>query len=175
MKPLKRLLSIRRVTCILFIFAIIFSVQIGRVNATISFWIAKEKMLIPRGQSVVLVEDELIYVIGGVDRTNGMALASMEIYDLATNSWSTGASLPNATRGAAGTKGLDGILYVISGAGLGQNSVQAYNPTTNTWTLKTNIPKSVWAADAATGEDGSIYVIGGSGGADLCTNIQSYF
>ncbi len=171
MKPLKRLLSVRRVTCILFIFAIIFSVQIGRVNATISFWIAKEKMLIPRGQSVVLVEDELIYVIGGVDRTNGMALASMEIYDPMTNSWITGAPLPNAAAGAAGAKGLDGILYVISGAGLGQNSVQAYNPTTNTWTLKTNIPKSVWAADAATGEDGNIYVIGGLGGSDL---VQVY-
>jgi len=171
MKPLKRLLPIRRVSCILFIFIIIFSVQIGLVDATISTWIAKEEMLMPRGQSVVIVGDGLIYVIGGVDRTNAMALASMEIYDPVTNSWITGAPLPNAAAGAAGTKGLDGTVYVISGAGPGRSSVQAYNPSINTWTLKTDIPVSVWAADAATGEDGNIYVIGGSDGPDL---VQVY-
>jgi len=128
-------------------------------------------MQMQKGQSVVIVEGGLIYVIGGVDRNNAMALASMEIYDPATNSWSIGAPLPNATMGAAGTKGLDGTVYVISGAGPGQNSIQAYNPITNTWTLKTDIPRSVWAADAATGEDGNIYVIGGSGGSDL---VQVY-
>ena len=171
MKPLKRLLSVSRVACILFIFIIIFSVQIWQVDATISSWIAKEKMQTPRGQSVVIAEDGLIYVIGGIDRNNEIPLASMEIYNPITDSWSTEAPLLSATMGAAGAKGLDGTVYVISGAGQGQNSVQAYNPTTNTWTLKNDIPVSVWAADAATGEDGSIYVIGGAGGPNL---VQVY-
>jgi N-acetylneuraminic acid mutarotase len=171
MKPLKRLSLIRRVSWIFFIFIIIVSVQIVTVEATIGFWIAKEKMLTARGQAVVIEGDGLIFVIGGIDGNDAIPLSRMEIYDHEMNSWSTGAPLPNATRGAAGAKGLDGTVYVISGAGPGRNSVQAYNPTTNTWTVKTDIPYSVWAADATTGEDGNIYVIGGSGGRDL---VQVY-
>jgi N-acetylneuraminic acid mutarotase len=171
MKPLKKLLPMRQVLGIVFSFIIILSSQIISVDATINSWISKENLLTPRGQAVVIVEDGLIYVIGGIGRNNELPLSSMEIYDPVMNSWITGAPLPNATRGAAGAKGLDGIMYVISGAGPGQNSTQAYNPTTNTWTLKTEIPVSVWAADATTGEDGKIYVIGGFGGPDL---VQVY-
>jgi N-acetylneuraminic acid mutarotase len=154
-----------------FIFIIIVSVQIVSVEATIGAWITKEEMPTARGQAVVIERGGLIYVIGGVDRTNAIPLSRMEIYDPKINTWSTGMPLPNATMGAAGTMGLDGTLYVISGAGPGQKSTQAYNPTTNTWSMKSDIPDPVWEADAATGEDGKIYVIGGSGGPDL---VQIY-
>jgi len=172
LRPLKRLLHVKRILCLPLILIYIFSIQVLPVNATISLWVAKEPMPTPRGQSVVISGDDgLIYVIGGVDSISSTALATVEAYDHVTDSWVRKSPLPNATMGAAGAKSLDGTLYVISGSGPGQKSVQAYNPTMDTWTAKASIPTQVWGADATTGEDGKIYVIGGEEGENL---VQIY-
>lgn len=166
---LKKRLPTKKLCLLLLLF---YFIQVLPVNASISSWIVKKPIPTPRGQSVVISgDDELIYVIGGLNSTNGTALPSVEAYNHVLDIWVTRSPLPKATMGAAGAKGLDGTIYVISGSGPGRESTQVYNPSLDTWTEKAPIPVPVWEADAATGEDGKIYVIGGVGGTNL---VQIY-
>jgi N-acetylneuraminic acid mutarotase len=68
------------------------------------------------------------YVAGGFNNFDG--LAYLDVYDPATNTWSTLAPVPQAGRliGAV----LGGKLFVISGSGT-ERRAYAYNPGNNTW------------------------------------------
>jgi N-acetylneuraminic acid mutarotase len=60
--------------------------------------------------------DGRIYVIGGVPRYGSAeSLATVEIYDPATNSWSEGPSLRTPRHGHAAVATHDGRVYVIGG------------------------------------------------------------
>jgi len=80
-------------------------------------WTTRASMPTARAQAaVVLAPDGLIYVIGGYDSASeSTGLTSVQAYNPTTNTWSTKASLPNATRGATATVGLDGKIYVFGG------------------------------------------------------------
>jgi hypothetical protein len=125
----------------------------------------------PRGQAAVVAGDNgLIYVMGGFDGSS--VLSTVEAYNPMTDTWTTKASMPQPTRGAAFAKGPDGIIYVISGT---ISTVQAYNTTSNTWSIKTPIPVRTWMAGAATGNDGKIYVIGGESPGAPYSNITQIY
>jgi hypothetical protein len=90
------------------------------------------------------VIDGKLYVAGGYNAADGSA-DKLDIYDPATNRWSSGRPLPSA-RSGAGAAVLGGKLYVIGGF-TGESSVQdltdevlAYNPKTNQWTTKAPLP-----------------------------------
>jgi N-acetylneuraminic acid mutarotase len=71
------------------------------------------------------------YVAGGL---NGFTpVADLDVYDVATNTWSTRAPLPTA--GAAIGAVLGGKFYVISMGG-SELHTYVYNPGTNTWQTK---------------------------------------
>jgi N-acetylneuraminic acid mutarotase len=68
-----------------------------------------------------------------------------EVYDIATDTWSTRAPMPSA-RSAIGAAALDGKIYVIGGEGWGDKFTrvfranQAYDPNSNSWAEKAPMP-----------------------------------
>jgi N-acetylneuraminic acid mutarotase len=71
-----------------------------------------------------------IYVFGGEDAVSGTNYNITRIYDIATNTWSTGANMPDVHSFAAGGYiGATGKIYIISGYNTGQ--VTSAQP--NTW------------------------------------------
>ena len=83
---------------------------------------------------------------------------SLDIYNPATNTWST-----RLGRGSTATTGaaLNGKLYVLGGEGDTFNkTVNAYDPVTNTWTNKAPLPEGS-ALGTATSANGKLYYIEG--------------
>jgi uncharacterized repeat protein (TIGR01451 family) len=106
------------------------------------------------------VIDGKIYVPGG--DAEGATLDVLEIYDPATDSWSTGARLPEPLSGAA-VAAYGGKLYTFGGYGASGFVARtyAYDPGTDTWTEKAPMPYGGRAYAAAAELNGKIYVAGG--------------
>ncbi len=126
-------------------------------------WSSAASLLAPRAQHAVEVLNGKIYLWAGYD--GNIEKGDMQVYDVATNSWSVGTPYPNNIRGHAHAVGNNGLLY--SFAGFNGNGVfgtsYSFNPATNAWTAIAPIPFAVWEARAVTGADGRIYVFGGEG------------
>lgn len=111
------------------------------------------------------VLDGKIYAIGGMLSGKGFWRGmrdTVEIYDPATDSWSTGASMPTG-RVWFTTSVVDGKIYAIGGALENKeavSTVEMYDPIANTWETKTPMPTARFLHSAAV-VDGIIYIIGG--------------
>lgn len=130
-------------------------------SRTLAPWAAVASMGVARGQQGSAVIGNKIYSWAGINESNG-ALNSLEIYDIATNTWTSGASLPTGARGVSAAAGADGMLYSVGG----YNSTFAgetyrYNPATNVWTRLASVPNAAWLATGSATSDGRIFVIGG--------------
>ena len=107
-----------------------------------------------------------IHVIGGWQ--NGVRLfeefgiATVEVYDPATDTWGQRADMPTP-RGAFGISKVDGKIYVIGGGSSRSSELQTvemYDPTTDTWESKADMPTlRNWLSASAV--NGIIYAIGG--------------
>lgn len=112
-----------------------------------------------------------IYAIGGRDTgggpCSGTFLASVERYDVLTNTWASVAPLPTPTSDA-GAISSGGKIYVFggcvvnsAGAVVVTHNVEIYDPTTNTWSSGSPMP-TARAGFYGVGIVGSnIYVMGG--------------
>jgi N-acetylneuraminic acid mutarotase len=105
-----------------------------------------------------------LYVAGGTG-TGANSLATLEVYDPATNTWATKAPMPTARDGASGGV-INGKLYVVGGD-IDQNTklttLEVYDPATDTWTTKASMPTSR-SGPGAVAIDGKLYVAGGCRG-----------
>ncbi len=121
-----------------------------------------------------------IYVVGGdADSTFGGTLNSVDIYDIATGAWSSGAPMPAPT-GSAGYVQIDSYLYIVGGWGDGspttnETNTQRYDMATDSWSSGPTFTSA--RADFALAATGSaLYAIGGDadgGGAfDAVTVIE---
>ena len=111
--------------------------------------------------------DGVIYAMGGtwMDWNSGEgAVASMEAYNTANNTWTSKAPMPTP-RALFGAALVDGIIYVIGGFNQSTllATVVAYDPKTDTWTTKAPMP-TPRAAFAIGVLNGQIYVAGGTDG-----------
>lgn len=114
-----------------------------------------------RAASGGLGEDGRIYVFGGYNDTLGATQSATQIYDIATDTWTTGASMPTASSFTSCAVDWP-KFYVIGGTGGGW-SVQIYSATTNSWSSGPSLPVSRIGATAVFNEeDYAIYLIGGS-------------
>jgi N-acetylneuraminic acid mutarotase len=115
-----------------------------------------------------------IYLVGGNNGT--MAVTEVQIYNPATNAWSTGVAYPAATSGASATV-VKNVLYVFGGTSDGvtpSNAVWAFNPKTKTWTSKAAMPTARWLT-AAVVENNIVYVIGGiASPTNFVATVESY-
>ena len=107
-------------------------------DRTLLSWATVASMPTPRsGLAAVTGPDGRIYAIGGLDILRSPEpLATVEAYMVATNTWTTVASLPTPRQLLAAAVGPDGRIYALGGADAAGNplhTVEAYSIITNTW------------------------------------------
>lgn len=116
-----------------------------------------------------------LYLFGGLGSSSE---GKVQIYNPATNGWTTGASIPFAA-GSVNTALINGKVYVAGGivgsTTVGQAAI--YEPTTNTWSAMASMP--LGCNHAAAGTDGKLmYVFGGRDGGNTPSigfdNVQIY-
>lgn len=108
-----------------------------------------------------------IYVPGGY---NGAHITENAIYDIATNSWTTGAPLPVAHTGA--TAAYAGKIYDFGG-NTANTRLDIYDPETNTWTQGADFPTSITYGRAITIGD-YIYYVGGIASNVTTSDVWRY-
>jgi N-acetylneuraminic acid mutarotase len=138
-------------------------------------WSPKSPMPTPRCHLAVVALNGLIYAIGGT-HTDGTAIPSVEIFNPATSSWTTGHAHMPTPRSLLGAGVLDGKIYVVGGSnGSGALAVvEAYDPATDTWSTKAAMPTA--RTDVAVGVlNGILYALGGSTTAGQALNtVETY-
>ena len=103
-------------------------------------------------------------------------MSDFEVYDPATNTWTTKASLPVEKAVYGGVAAIGGTIYAISGhdTSAAVNTMYAYDTATNTWTAKAPAPTSRYAAHWAVAVYGRIYVLGGNVDGGVTKLVESY-
>ena len=120
--------------------------------------------------AAVVGPDNKIYTFGGSDtvssKVSGSAFDTTEVYDPATDEWSSRTPMPNPSSSHAAVLCADGKIYVLGGNhGSDAPPVQdvfIYDPVKDSWEEgpQMNLPRSTLAAVAT--PDGKIYAIGGT-------------
>ena len=121
------------------------------------------------GGGAVLGADDRIYVVGG-GPGDITAVGNVDVYDAATDTWSSGPALPTPRVRLTVTIDQNGKLYAIGGTGVSgiTTLVETYVPGATTWATTADLPLARSAATAAVRLDGGVYVFGGHGaGANL--------
>ena len=118
------------------------------------------------GSAVYYPTTNKIYVFGGTDATTGAVNNLTRIYDIATDTWSSGANMPDVRAFmASGYNPDNGKIYLVSGYNTGdvtsaQPDVWEYDPAANTFTPRLPIPHAVGGAAFGL-VNGHLYVAGG--------------
>jgi len=151
-------------------------------------WQTMSSMPTPRADLTANIVDGKIYLIGGKTYSSISPYYNQtkvnQVYDIATNTWSTNTSLPFALQGYASTV-VDHKIYIIGGArqsiaGIDSstNAVQIYDTQTDTWTTGTPLdsPSSYGAVVATVGvmAPAKIYYIGGYSTGTFSDKTQVY-
>ncbi len=95
-----------------------------------------------------------IYAIGGWDG-DSVAVVTNEMYNPASNNWTTKAPMPTA-RAQFGIVAYEGKIYCIGGG----TTNEVYDPATDTWETKAPMPTARSNVEVSAA-DGKIYVMGG--------------
>jgi len=134
-------------------------------------WSSAASMHDPReGHTATLLSNGKLLIAGGCAGENGnsLGLASAELYDPATGTWTLTGSMTTARVGPTATLLPGGEVLVAGGIDVDQQilwgSAELYNPTTGSWTVtgSLNIARHLHTATLLPG--GKILVVGGSGG-----------
>jgi N-acetylneuraminic acid mutarotase len=114
------------------------------------------------------------YAAGGWG-ASGDPDAKLEIYDIASDTWTTGAADP-APYAGSGSAVLDGRLYAVGGCtatACGATDVSVYDPATDSWSAAAAYPEPVaWQACGAVA--GKLYCAGGTTDAGSITHGYVY-
>lgn len=99
-----------------------------------------------------------VYVIGGTVVSTWQNI--VQIYDIATNTWSTGANTLTTRMGGTAVA-YNGRIYLATGwNGALMNSLEIYDIVSNTWTSGANAPTARYQTRSAL-IGGRMYIIGG--------------
>jgi N-acetylneuraminic acid mutarotase len=104
-----------------------------------------------------------IYVVGG-RRRDLSALARVDAYNVAANTWSQVASIPSARVEPNGATVIQGKLYVAGGLnrdGRSTKTLFVYDPGTNSWSRKADMPQAGGCGGAQGVISGQLYVYTG--------------
>ncbi len=116
-----------------------------------------------------------LYLFGGEDVDTSVVYNTLYIYDVATNTWSTGAVMPDV-RAFMASGYFNGKVYLVGGYNSGSISpaflqVWEYNISTNTYATKTPIPAANGFGGAGYGViGGHLYVAGGRDATNTVIN-----
>ena len=160
--------------------------RLFRYDPATDTWSEREPAPHHHHRAAVGVINGKIYVAGGMTKTlrnevtyeyEPEPFAELDVYDPATNVWTTKASMPTPRWGAAAGV-IDGKLYVAGGRGADLSvlsTMEMYDPASNSWGGRAKMLTGREGAGAAV-LGGVLHVLGGTGGSDtgaLTTN-ESY-
>ena len=106
-----------------------------------------------------------LFMFGGANNTTGTVYNTTRIYDIATNTWTTGAIMPGPRHQMAAGY-YNGKIYLAAGhttvsQGSDSNAIWEYDPVANTWnTSRANMPASLGGPGYGI-INGHLYVAGG--------------
>jgi len=130
-------------------------------NPITDTWTFKESMPTPRMRFAIAAYQGKIYCIGGTtgysSDTKYEHTGVNEVYDPATDSWETRASMPTA-RSCMHANVVGGKIYLIGGEPNGAFN-EVYDPVANTWETKTPMPNGT-SGYASAVVDNKIYIFG---------------
>lgn len=114
-----------------------------------------------------------LYIAGGWG-AGGDPDAKLEIYDPASNTWTTGASSPAPLAGA-GSAVLNGKLYSVGGCttACGSTAVTVYDPSDDSWSTAADYPENV-AWESCGSISGLLYCAGGTNSAGELKSAYAY-
>jgi N-acetylneuraminic acid mutarotase len=139
-------------------------------DPTTGSWTATGSMATPRAfHTATLLPDGRVLVAGGLNNSNNAdaALASAELYDATTGSWTATGSMgtPRAwLSGYTATLLLDGRVLVAGGGEAGTSawaSAELYDATTGSWTATGTMTTARSGYTATLLPDGRVLVAGG--------------
>ncbi len=87
--------------------------SVHRFDPATGSWTSVAPIPHPRVSSTAVVVDDLIYVMGGMDRDGGLP-TSVDVYDPATDEWSEGPSLEGGRSAQCGAS-VGGTAYLVGG------------------------------------------------------------
>jgi N-acetylneuraminic acid mutarotase len=150
--------------------------RLFRYDPATDTWSEREPAPHHHHRAAVGVINGKLYVAGGMTKTllNDVTYeyepepwAELDVYDPATNVWTTKASMPTARWGAASGV-IDGKLYVAGGRGADLSvlsTMEMYDPASNSWGVRAKMLTGREGAGAAV-VGGVFHVLGGTGGSD---------
>jgi N-acetylneuraminic acid mutarotase len=135
-------------------------------------WSQAAHLQVPRHEhAVVTAPGGLIYVVGGITVTadaHAYPLASVEVYDYTSDSWTNERALPTTLELPAAAVGPSGEIDVLGGVLPYESTtlsdsakIWTLDPATHAWSLRGTMPIPRHAAAAAQ-LDGRVYLMGGA-------------
>ena len=113
-----------------------------------------------------------LYIFGGFD-SSGIVQSKVQVYDIASDSWSAGAVLPSP-RANIGATVLNGKIEILGGttgaasaAWVGSTSIFEYSTAGNSWVTKTTVLPAATSERLLFASSSTVYQIGGRSSAVL--------
>ncbi len=103
--------------------------------------------------------------------TQGNSGNGFQIYDIASNSWSSGASIPGSNSYGSALGVYNGLVYLVGGGSSPSVSTYIYNITTNSWSNGIDAPAQ-YQLGGYTQVGQYLYLVGSYGASPLDENTQ---
>jgi N-acetylneuraminic acid mutarotase len=134
-------------------------------NPSSSTWMSAGSMVTAReSHTATLLPNGKVLVAGGFNgNTGGIFIASAELYDPTTNTWSSTGNMATARSSHTATLLPNGNVLVAGGYNGGGilSSSELYNPSTNTWSSVGNLSSARYLHTAVLLPNGNVLVTGG--------------
>jgi N-acetylneuraminic acid mutarotase len=147
--------------------------KVQEYNPTTNIWVLKATMPTSRSQLSGAVINNKIYVVGGWPGEYNV----LEIYDPATDTWTTGANLMYGLVQNNSGVNFNNELYIMGGKDYAWSNVFNYNskydPQANSWAAMTALPAPRFSG-AAVNYNGKIHYFGGAT-ASWTNNFNTHF
>jgi N-acetylneuraminic acid mutarotase len=147
--------------------------QFVRYNPSTNEWVILHSMPGAVYSTLAVYAEGKIYVIGGY--TGAVSVNLVQIYDIASGGWSSGAAMPGVRQQMGGGY-YNGKIYAVGGFETGaidsaRNQTWEYTIATNAWAVRGNMPSAL-AGPASGVVHGHLYIIGGRNSTGVTLNTM---